>query len=175
MYKPAFDLLLVYNKIDTDLVNKLISPILRSRPYNFKLILQHDKTRQEGNLVKLSKNTSFVLFVLSKNLFTDTEYELANKLVRNKKLAILADDVSESLAEKLIQPGKILRGSFNLESMSFNFTSINIYDDCEDSGFVNEQILFEGVNERFFKQEKKLLEKNLNKNQDFFNNKKIEF
>jgi hypothetical protein len=38
-----YDLFLVYNKIDAELVHKIIAPILRSEPYNFKIFLEHDE------------------------------------------------------------------------------------------------------------------------------------
>jgi hypothetical protein len=77
------------------------------------------------NLIGLMKQSSFVLFVVSKNLFTSVEYDLAAQTPKPKKLAILADDISESVADKLIQPNKILKATFNLTNMSFNFKSIN--------------------------------------------------
>lgn len=148
---PNYDLLLIYNKMDACLVTKLISPIFRSKPYNFKVILQHDKTKLNNeNLAKYVLDSAFVLFVLSKNLLNGFEYDLAQKLPRSKKLAILADDVPENVAEKLIQPGKILRGTFNLKNMSFNFRSINIYEDSLDSGFDNDQVMdFDSFDESF--------------------------
>lgn len=84
--KPAYDLFMVYNKVDSDLVNKLISPILRSKPYNFKVVLQHEKsyTNKPECLTRLASSASFVLFVLSKNLFTDVEYDLSARLEREK-------------------------------------------------------------------------------------------
>ncbi|CAF0749119.1 unnamed protein product [Brachionus calyciflorus] len=149
--RPYYDLILVYNKIDSCLVTKLIAPIFRSKPYGFKLVLQHDKIKLNDDCIgKYVVNSAFVLFVLSKNLLTDFEYDIALKLPRSKKLAILADDVPESLAEKLIQPGRILRGTFNLENMSFNFKSINIYEDSVDSGLDAEKIMdFETLDESY--------------------------
>lgn len=175
--RPYYDLFLVYNKLDSCLVTKLISPIFRSKPYNFKLILQHDKIRlDDENLAKYVINSAFVLFVLSKNLFSDFEYDLAHKLPRNKKLAVLADDVPETLAEKLIQPGRILRGTFNLENMSFNFKSINIYEDSLDSGFDNDRVMdFDSFDESF------VYKQSINFSDDFENiqiqrhERKIEF
>lgn len=176
--RPNYDLLLIYNKMDTCLVTKLISPIFRTKPYNFKIILQHDKIKLNNeNLVKYVVDSAFVLFVLSKNLLDDIEYDLAQKLPRSKKLAILADDVPENLAEKLIQPGRILRGSFNLENMSFNFRSINIYDDSLDSGFDNDQAMeFDSLDESFlYKQGAMIVQDDFENIQIKCQERKIEF
>lgn len=141
---PVYDLLLVYNKIDADFVHKIIAPILRSKPYNFRLVLEHDEANNNvenddyhdeeesrsnvetkiDSLLALSKQCSFVLFVLSKHLFTGIEYDLAAQTPKQKRLAMLADDVSESVAEKVIQPCRILKATFNLNSMTFNFKSV---------------------------------------------------
>lgn len=187
------DLFIVYNRVDADLVHKIIAPIFKSAPYNFRIALQHDPNGRDPNpittnnnhFVKYVKQSEFVLFVVSRNLFTDVEYDLAYRTPKIKKLAILADDVSESLAEKLIQPSRILRATFNLNSMSFYFKPIGqcdssstsssgvvASDQCNESSNYTSQnydTLFESVNETNLLRHDKLLKKKLN----LFN--KIEF
>ena len=71
------------------------------------------------------KSSSLVLFVLSKNLFGETEQNLSVQTPKRKKIAILADDISEKVAEQLLKPNKIFRGNFNVESMVFSFDSVS--------------------------------------------------
>jgi Leucine-rich repeat (LRR) protein len=139
MDQPIYDLFLVYNKADRDLVENVIGPILQSKPYNYKISLQHNTNIHNNptstqelmpwshhnranyynlNLIEqfidLISASSFVLFVLSKNLFTELEYRLSIETPKHKKLVLLADDIHDSIAENLLQPGQIFRGNFNM-------------------------------------------------------------
>ncbi len=146
-----YDIFIVYNKLDSDLVHNVIAPILRSKPYNFSVILQHStynkcqstinsinsNTTSEESLhssfyslscdssndfnVSFIKSSTLVLFVLSKHLLTEFEYNLSVKTPKHKKLAILADDLSVEICENILKPKKILRGQFDLDKMTFNF------------------------------------------------------
>ena len=164
-----YDIFIVYNKLDSDLVHNVIAPILRSKPYNFSVALQHtfyktESTESTINSIKttvttttdrspsltssfyslscdstslqsdnsfLIKSSSLVLFVLSKNLFTENEYNLSVRTPKNKKLAILADDISTDIAESILKPKKILRGKFDLDQMTFNFYCANFNDEYD--------------------------------------------
>ena len=144
--EPVYDLFLVYNKADRELVENVIAPILQGRPYNYKISLQHN-ANTSGNLasnatqeliawshhqnrsdyynlnlveqfIDLINASSFVLFVLSKNLFTELEYRLSIETPKHKKLVLLADDIHDSIAENLLQPGQIFRGNFRKSDVS---------------------------------------------------------
>lgn len=87
-----------------------------------------------GPLISYIKNSSLVLFVLSNNLFTDVECQLAAETPKKKKLAILADDIHESVAEQMLKPHKIFRGIFNVETMVFSFNSIQEQSAIDSDG-----------------------------------------
>jgi hypothetical protein len=155
--KPMYDLFLVYNKIDKDLVENMIGPVLQSRPYNYKIVFQHEHnkchnfnstTNQElitwnqmrsnyynlnliEQFVDLVNVSSFVLFVLSKNLFTELEYRLSIETPKHKKLVLLADDIHDSIAENLLQPGQIFKGNFNFNDHHRRMLSLDINDGVE--------------------------------------------
>lgn len=126
-----YDLFLVYNKTDADLVHHIIAPMLRSKPYNFRVALEHDddevnvdtrpKYKHLENLLVIAKQSEHVLFLLSKNLFTSVEYDLIARTPKIKRLAMLmSDEVCESIAEQIIQPCRIIKPTFNLNSLSFD-------------------------------------------------------
>ena len=142
---PVYDLFLVYNKSDKDLIETVIGPVLKGRPYNYKIALQHDTQTSRGgdsskatsqelvawrhstsrgnyynlNLVEqfvdIINASSFVLFVLSKSLFTELEYRLCIETPKHKRLVLLADDIHDSIADSLLAPAQIFRGNFNFD------------------------------------------------------------
>ena len=150
-----------------------IFSLLTGKPYNFSIVLQHRintrfsttttttslssftsiKTQSQqkvgtSHLLDHIKNSSLILFVLSNNLFTETEYQLSAETPQKKKLAILADDISETVAEQLLKPNKIFRGIFNVDTMVFSFNSINSdesqgMDSDSDYGFKECDLLSE--------------------------------
>ena len=147
--KNCYDMFIVYNKLDADLVVNVIKPILEGNPYNFAIKLQHsneylDQYSEKSSilstyssnisdsncdneeiLLDYINSSSIVLFILSKNLFTDVEYKLSEQTPRFKKLAVIADDISESIAEEILKPRKILKGMVNFDKMVFSFISAN--------------------------------------------------
>ena len=127
------------------LIETVIGPVLKGRPYNYKIALQHDTQTSRGgdsskatsqelvawrhstsrgnyynlNLVEqfvdIINASSFVLFVLSKSLFTELEYRLCIETPKHKRLVLLADDIHDSIADSLLAPAQIFRGNFNFD------------------------------------------------------------
>lgn len=62
------------------------------------------------------------------------ECQLAAETPKKKKLAILADDIHESVAEQMLKPHKIFRGIFNVETMVFSFNSIQEQSEMDSDG-----------------------------------------
>ena len=138
-----YDVLICYNQNDKNLVENVIAPILLG--YNLKIVLQHkykanieNTIRNKHQLLSLNENnksnkmlqaqlidlvhsSSFVLFILTKNLFSETEYRLSIETPEHKKLVLLADDVNDAIAESLLQTKQILREKFNLENFTYDY------------------------------------------------------
>jgi hypothetical protein len=123
------DLFLVYNKLDTECVKNLIGPIFRSTPYELRVAFLHDYDwsryhRADGGsesslsghdvVNELVCNATFVIFIFSKNFFTNYEYGLLLQVAREKRLGIVIDSVvSDSLVRELIDPSRILKCSLD--------------------------------------------------------------
>jgi hypothetical protein len=157
-FKPTYDLFLVYNKFDKDLVENMIGPALQEgRPYNYRIALQHEiskyhnldaSTNQElmtwnhtrsnyynlnliEQFVDIINASSFVLFILSKNLFTEVEYRLSIETPKHKKLVLLADEIHDSIAENLLQPGQIFKGNFSSNDQQRKIVSLDVSDEVK--------------------------------------------
>ena len=115
---PEYDLFIVYNNLDTELVKNAIGPVFRSTPCDLSVAYLHDF--DVNSLVtyeaccRLVQNSTFVIFIFSKNLFTNYEYELLMHVRKAKRLAIVIDnDVNEDLVQDLVEPNRILKCSLD--------------------------------------------------------------
>jgi len=132
--KPVYDLFIVYNRLDSNLVTRLIVPAFTKKEFNFSIVLLHktekdssqvdrfktqkvdqsDKNTQQQQVltfdeqIELINSSSFVLFVLTENFFTEHEYKISSATPNEKKIVVLADDINDSFVERFHNTKKLL-------------------------------------------------------------------
>lgn len=122
-----YDVFLVYNKSDLEIVHNRVVSILRGKPYYYAIAMQHN-LKDSTRINSLIDSCTNVVFILSKNLLTQQEYEIAIKTPKCKKVAIIIDDLNDKIVRKIVQPRKVLRWKFcdynNLKSFHDKITDI---------------------------------------------------
>jgi len=92
--KINYDIFIVYNKLDSDLVHNVIAPILKSKPYNFTVALQHClyKTQSaDTSITSSSLKTNSTTVIENFNSMTSSFYSLSCDSIQAN------DDLSGSL------------------------------------------------------------------------------
>jgi hypothetical protein len=136
--KPLYDLFIVYNRLDSNLVTSSIVPTFTKKEFNLSIVLLHKDsqvdrpklskaepsnnnnnnatTKHSHNIqhktfddqIELINSSSFVLFVLTENFFTELEYKISSATPNEKKIVVLADDINDSFVERFHNTKKLL-------------------------------------------------------------------
>lgn len=110
--ESLFDIFLVYNKLDYDLVHNVIAPLLRSNRHT-RLAFEHfDRDNKDPTdferLLRISGQSEGVMFVFSRNSLTKLEYELIARTPHIKRMAMLVDGyMFGTIKEGVIDPNKV--------------------------------------------------------------------